>query len=307
MRKLAAGLAVAVLSAIVFAWHWHATAGHPDFDQMYAGALALRHGLNPYAEVCPGCAFDWPAPLYYPLPALLLVVPLTSLPIRVAGSAFVAVGGLCLGCAIERRGDRSAYLILLSGAFINCVVSGQWSLLLLAALWLPAAGVVGVAKPNVVAIVASGWTRARDAVWAVGGAVALVSASFALRPHWLGEWRQALGAAPWQHSPVLYPGGFLALAALVKWRRPEARVLAAYALIPQTPTSYSDLLLFAVPRGRLEFGLLAAVTYATAPLLRAIAPADTSMVTTVYRYGAVSAVLLMLPCVLMVLRRPNVN
>ena len=62
MRKLAAGLAVAVLSAIVFAWHWHATAGHPDFDQMYAGALALRHGLNPYAEVCPGCAFDWPAP-----------------------------------------------------------------------------------------------------------------------------------------------------------------------------------------------------------------------------------------------------
>jgi len=132
----------------------------------------------------------------------------------------------------------------------------------------------------------------------------LVLASFVVRPTWLAEWRAALGSAPFERAPIFYPGGFLAVAALLRWRRPEARYLLAYALIPQTPGPYTELLLFAIPRGRWEMLALSFLSYCTLPLANEL-PALPTLLERLTRYGGISVIVLLLPCVAMVLRRPN--
>jgi hypothetical protein len=297
-----AGLAVAAVSVATFAWFWRGTPGHPDFDQLYAGALALRDGLNPYSVVGPGLRYEWATALYYPLPALLVVMPLTFVPIRIAGGIFVAVSGFALGFAIERTMNRWRYLLLLSCAFVTCIAAGQWTVLLLAAVWLPIVGSLAIAKPNIGAIVAFHWSHWRDFVPALIGVCALLIASFVVRPSWFGEWRTTIGPAAFQQSPILYPGGFLVLAALARWRDSDARYLVAYACIPQTPGPYSDLLLFAIPRTKWEVLILALLSYITMPLAALFGPLPT-LLGRLTRYGRMSALVLMLPCLVMVLAR----
>src|SRR6185312_6391081 len=81
-----------------------------DFDQLWYGARALLGGRDPYAEVGPGRAFDFPWPLYYPLPALLLVVPLAGMPLLVARAVFVALGAGVVAYALTRREWKSLLL-----------------------------------------------------------------------------------------------------------------------------------------------------------------------------------------------------
>src|SRR5215204_5884832 len=50
-----------------------------DFEQVWFAARALLNGTNPYAQVGPGLAFDWPLPLVYPLPAAVISIPFAPL------------------------------------------------------------------------------------------------------------------------------------------------------------------------------------------------------------------------------------
>jgi hypothetical protein len=301
---LIGGLCVAGAALALFGWYWVGQGGFPDFDQVYYAGLALRAGASPYTAVGPHAKYVWPTGFYYPLPAVLLIIPLTFVGIRAAGAAFVAVSGFALGAALERGGDRWRYLLLASRGFVACAALGQWSNLLLAAAWFPALAFVGVAKPNVSLVSAPNWMKRRDFVLPVVGAAVLLLASFAVRPSWFVEWRAALGDAPYQRSPILYPAGFIGLAALLRWRRPEARVLLAYSIIPQTPGPYTDLMLFIVPRGRWETAVLALLSYTPFPILAAMGRTSGYLALS-SRYAGISNCVLLLPCVLMVLRRPN--
>ena len=65
-RRLRVGLALAasILSG-VRALLWIAGEKKArDFDQVWFAARSLLAGRNPYHEIGPGLAFDWPAPLY---------------------------------------------------------------------------------------------------------------------------------------------------------------------------------------------------------------------------------------------------
>ena len=298
---IVAGCGGAALSVVIFAWWWHgATDARPDFDIFYQGALAVRNGADPYSVHHPG----WPARLSYPLPALLVVMPLIWLPIRVAGAVFVGWSGFALGYALSRAGGKWRYALFGSGSFIVCAGSGQWTALLLASVWVPAFGFFGVAKPNVGIVVAAHWRRWRQFVPAVAGGVVLTVIAFAVRPTWLGDWRAALGSAPYQRAPIRYPGGVLVLLALVRWRRPEATYLLTYAVIPQTPTPYSDLLLFAIPETKWEVLGLAMLSHLAGVVTRDFS-AGQILFDRLMQYGGISTIMLMLPCVLMILRRPN--
>jgi hypothetical protein len=62
----------------------------------------------------------------------------------------------------------------------------------------------------------------------------------------------------------LLPGGFLVLLALLRWRRPEARLLVALSLAPQTMSGYELVPIMAVlPAARWEALLLAALSWAS--------------------------------------------
>lgn len=305
-NSLLCGVGVAAAAVAIFAWTWHDGTGHPDFDQLYLGAKAVRAGVSPYdAGVLPA-EDGWPTRLPYPLPSILLVLPLTLLPIRIAGGVFVAATAFALGAAIAATRNKWLFAMLASQAFISCAGTGQWSMLFLASVWLPFLGAFAVAKPNVGIIAAAHWQSWRPLTVAAVCGLVLVIGSFAVRSDWASEWRGALGSVPFARAPLFQRGGFLALAALLRWRRPEARYLLAYACIPQTPGPYTDLMLFAIPRAKWEILALSLLSHVSLLVYNQL-PTMPTLVERVMRYGEVSALLLMLPCVAIVVLRPNVN
>jgi hypothetical protein len=69
-----AGLVLAATAgAVATAWAGISRSYPSDLDQLLVGARALVAGRDPYHEVV---AAGLPYPLYYPLPAVLLVLPL---------------------------------------------------------------------------------------------------------------------------------------------------------------------------------------------------------------------------------------
>jgi hypothetical protein len=138
---------------------------------------------------------------------------------------------------------------------------------LTAAALLPWLGWLTAAKPTTgIATVGSFFSRRWFGLNLVVGA-ALVAASFVLWPPWLGEWLHAVRGAHHFVPMIFHPGGALLLLALIRWRRPEARMLALMALIPQTGAAYDALPLALVPSNRREALALGFLSFATLPFL----------------------------------------
>jgi len=289
-----------LFAVLLAAWFLHNPVSYPDFGVFFSAATALRRGIDPYAN---SLAADWANRFLYPLPAIVPLVPLTWLPVDVAQMIFVGLSAFALGFAIEHSGNRWLFLTLLSQSFIASAAVGQWSILLLAAFFLPRLNAVSVIKPNVGVALAASWTSWRQLQWAVAGAVALCAVAFALEPGWIAPWLTMVRGSPVLRSSVSYPGGILVLAAAFRWRRPEARWLLALAVVPQSPGLYTDLLLFAVPRTKWEVVGLTLLTYV--PLKIAHAMPHIEHLGEITRYGSIAVPVLLVPCVLMVLRRPN--
>ena len=244
-RFLAAVL-MGIACAVYVFMHGHANPDFTsDFDQVWAGARALFQDKDPYVVVGPGREFGWRWPLYYPLPALVIVSPLGLLPVLAARAAFAGCSAALLAWAITRDG-WSRLPIFLSVSFLVTMELGQWSALYTAAFFLPALGVVGIAKPNFGAALGAASSRTSSLTWILGGAVVLLAISQFLQPGWFAAWIANLRSAPHFKPHVLRPLGFLLLLAALKWRRPEARWLLALAIVPQAPSFYDQLLLTVV-------------------------------------------------------------
>lgn len=293
-KPVAAGLITAAFAALLVGWYRHGGAVAPDFDIFYQAAVALRTGHNPYAV-------HGDFPLYYPLPAIVPLLPLTLLSVTSAHVVFAALSAFALGYAIADR--PWLWVMLLSQSFLASVMSGQWSTLLLAAFFLPAVRAFTIVKPNVGVALAASSTSKLDLWWTLGGAAVFSSVAFALFPAWPAAWLESVRGSAVHRSALLMPGGFLLLAAALRWRRPEARWLLALAIVPQSPGLYTDLLSFAIPRTKWEVVALTCLSYV--PLMIADALPRESMVAEIARYGTLTVPLLYLPCLAMILRRPN--
>jgi hypothetical protein len=258
--RLGVALAFAVVTGIFTAARvLHEPQWPTDFDQLWHAANALRNGTNPYHVVGPGRAFDWLWPLYYPLPAVLVAVPLSFLSVVAARIAFSALAAAILGFALGPR-IRSHWPILLSASFIISASRNQWAPVLLAALWVPALGFFATAKPNVGVASLAGQDR-RGLILAAGSCLVITVASFVVQPDWFWDWRDAIRTSPHIQAAVtvLPVGPLLALAAL-RWKRAESRLFLALVLIPHTPSVYDLLLLFFVARSLREALALALLT-----------------------------------------------
>lgn len=290
--------------ALALARALHEPGWPTDFDQFHFAARRLLQGGNPYDDIGPGRAFQWDWPLYYPLPSVLLVMPLAWLPVVAGRVVFATASGAVLGYALSREG-LWRLPVAFSAAFMIAIFRSQWSPLITAAFFLPWAAVFLAAKPNVALPVLAGARSWRYAallvgIGAVAGAISLVA-----QPAWPLDWWRALQTKHYVSAPVLNPGGFLLLLALVRWRRPEARVFAVLACIPQTPSLYDLLLLFLVPRTVRETTLLSLLTTALFAFIVATGPFEDF-----YRYAyhleRAATWIVWIPVLLMILRRPNV-
>ena len=297
----------AVISLAAGLYVWAYARANPDFvsdfDQLWASARALLEHKSPYDVVGPRGAFLWKWPLYYPLPAVVLVAPLGLLQVVAARVVFAAVSAGLFAFAITRDGF-GRLLTLLSISFITAVELVQWSPLLAAGMLLPWLGWVAVAKPNLgAAMAAYAASRTALAILFVGSAI-LIGVSFVILPGWVGEWWANVRSAPHFVAPIVRPGGILLLAVLAKWRRPEARLLAALACVPQTPTFYDHVLVLLVARGTRESLVLVALTLAVYFSVAFAAPFDTFQQWGDFVANA-TLWLVYVPAAIIVLRRPN--
>ena len=166
---------------------------------------------------------------------------------RVARYVFVGVSSALLAYGATRRA-WFPLMLFASGAYVNATLVAQWSPLFTAAILLPGLAVLFPAKPTLGAICAASMTTSRRTAIAVSlGWIVLAVLSWIALPQWFASWRVAIRGAAHVRPLIALPGGFLLLAAALKWRRPEARLLVAYALVPQTTMLYEALPALLVP------------------------------------------------------------
>lgn len=303
-RYLASLIVALATAAYAAARVVHEPSWPTDFDQLWHAGRALVQGEGPYDVIGPGHEFVWNWPLYYPLPAVVLALPLVQFPVAVARVIFSTIAGAVLGFSLGER-IRTQWPLLLSAAYIIATSRTQWAPLLLAACWLPFAGAAIAAKPNVgLAVLA--FLRGRALISATCAAAAVTLISTILRPSWIGEWRVAIAASPHIVAPIFLPGGFLLLLAALRYRRADARLLLALALMPHTPSLYDLLPLFVLARTQRECTVLAVLTHILFWSLLVTNGGAESFDVYAAALGRSSILLIYLPALVAVLLRPNV-
>jgi hypothetical protein len=292
------GTLSAILGSNLQALHTHAS----DFAQVWYAARAFVHGENPYLLVGAGRAFDWPFPLLYPMTAVITAVPFAAIAVRWANVAWVAVGtvGLAWGLTRERLWSPKLF-VFASFAYLEAAHVAQWSPLLCAAALMPSLGFVLAAKPTLGAALFAAFPNRRALI----GMVAVVVVTIALFPTWPMFWVRGLQATRHMSAPVTHvaAGGPLILLALLKWRRPEARLITALACVPQTTLLYEAVPLFLVVERWYEGLGLSILTIVAA--VWTVPPQAAGYNASLWATGDVIVLSLYLPCVLFVLMRPN--
>lgn len=296
--RLALSLHFGLLAAALAAWRAATEATPRDFDSLWHAARAVLAGHDPYA-----------AGVLYPLPSIVAALPWALIPSHTVANALAMFAGAgCLAWALMQHG-YAPLLGMGSASLLYAAQVVQWTPLLASATVIGPLGLLLVTKPQTGLAIFC----ARPTWWAVAGAVVCIAVAFTLQPDWITAWRGSvahggahLGSGetglPYS-APVLLPGGFLVLAALLRWRRPEARLLVALACIPQSLLLYETVPLLLVPRTFRESALLVALSYVA---LYVTAQPHADVAHYAIASGRTTTVLLYLPCMLMVLRRPNV-
>jgi len=290
--SLAAGLVAGVFVVVLYARQRPGVIS--DWDPTWVATTALLRGESPYGAIQ---VPPWPNWLLYPLPALLLTAPFTFIPLPLARGVFAGIGTAAFTWAVTRQHRWTLYF-LLSGAMLWSWAVVQWAPLLVAAILTPWLSWVLAVKPTSGFALWSGWPNRM----AVIGGLLFVGLSLLVRPGWIPEWLASVSRT--SHEPhLLRPGGFLLLLGLLRWRRPEARLLAALALVPQTTALYETLPLALLCRSRPEAAAFAGLTM-LAHLVFLLGPQGPWPVGAEYQWW-VLLVLVYLPAIASVLTRPN--
>ena len=295
-RARAAALAGVVAAGFVYALYARQTRDVlSDWDPTFVGTQALLHGRSPYAAIQ---VPPWPNYLLYPLPALLLSAPFTFIPLAVARALFAGIGAAAFTFVITARG-RWTLWFLISGAMLWSWITVQWPPLLIAAALTPTSP--GCSR------------RSRPSAWPCGAPIRTARPSsvessswglcFLVWPGWVHEWLASVAKTP-HKSHFLRPGGFLLLLALLRWRRPEARLLAVLSLMPQTTALYEALPLALAAERKVEAAAFASLTM-VAHLLYLLGPQGAWPIGAEYQWW-VMLCLIYLPVLGLILSRPNV-
>lgn len=293
-----AALAGTIAGVVVLGYYFSAPFASSDMDQIWWAARALLRGEDPYQTILTS---HFPFPFYYPLTAGIAGLPLGVLTLDAARVAFVAGGAALFGYAVGR--ERPYLWPSFFGLpFLISARSAQWAPILTAAMLLPSLGWLAAAKPNVGLAMLAGARRRLDALIIVAGGAVLLAVSLVVNPHWPWEWREALAGSTHFHPLIMRPGGFVMLAALLCWRDPDARLLLALAVIPQTGFFYDALPACLVARNRGQAAIIALGTQ-VASLTRSVLPAPHGFEDEAWKYGIVSLWLGLVPPLAIVLHR----
>ena len=119
-----------------------------DFEFWWRAARVLLSGEDPYLRV--ENTVGWPLPdlLFYPMPTLLVTLPVAWLPLPLAAGVMLGSGSGVLAWALSREG-RDLLWIFATPSFVMALKVGQWSPILTVAALLPALGwLAATVKPT---------------------------------------------------------------------------------------------------------------------------------------------------------------
>lgn len=272
-----------------------------DFGVWWTAARELLAHRDPYVTMRATQGVLAGLPFNYPLPTALLAMPFAWMPADVAGPVFLGLSCTLLAFVATREAWWPLWLFA-SGAMIMTVITAQITPLIAVGVFCPALAWLGVFKPNLgVALVV-----ARPSWRILGIMVAIGAASLLVLPAWPLEWLRVAGRSPFHFSPITTPGGILLLAALAKWRRPEARLLVTMAVLPSSPLVYEALFVSTIAGSKIEMILFSLASFALHLLLMNLSFIYDNAVY-VARARPAMLWLIYIPALIMVLRRPNVG
>ena len=214
-----------------------------DFYHVWVGVRALASGANPYTVTDAPAVNTGHYLQFYPLPALVLLLPLALFSLPTAGALFFGASSGILAYVLTRDGYYRLPLFL-SAPFLMATSLGQWSPLIVAAALEPRLGFVFAAKPN---LGLAAWIY-RPTRFAIVASVILLGLSFAFMPTWPVDWLRNISGRPEKLVPMGTVVAPLLLLAILRWREREARLFLAMACIPQALFFYDQLPLWLLPR-----------------------------------------------------------
>ena len=265
-----------------------------DFRVWWLGANAILHGRNPYTTI----VFQHRPDFLYPLIAAIVTVPFAGIQDTIAGPLFITISCGLLAFMLTRN-SWWPLLIFTSGGMFLSIIAAQFTPLLMLGFLSSNAMWLGALKPNIGLAMLAWRPSVKGAVlMALVTAISLIS-----MPSWPIAWLRALEASTYHYEPVLAFGGPLILLALIRWRRPEARLLAVMALVPSSPIVYETLPLFLIARRRIELCLLAFMSSVAYLVMAGLPPNQLDLY--MQRGRWVIVWLSYLPALAIVLARPN--
>jgi hypothetical protein len=278
----------------MYLWAHESTAFTTDFDLLYHSAVTLSDGINPYRSTPAHLKY----PLFYPLPAVLLALPFTVLPIALARPAFDIAVGWIFAYALWTRAPY-ALLALFSGAYLFAMRAGQTTPMVVAGSVIPALGFLFTVKPNT----GLACLIARPSRAAIIGGLAITAVTLVLVPSWPLDWWAAIQQQS-QHirPPILRPFGWLLLLAGFRWRTQGGRLLLALALIPQNTLPHELLPLVLIPGNAVEMGVYVVGSWIAVAFTSVAMERATSLSRLVTDVWPMLFVLVHLPALFMVLR-----
>ena len=236
--RLAIAIGIGIASgALTAVWHQTFPLHASDFDLLWIAARALRAHQDPYLAVHD---WGWRWPMYYPLPAVVAVLPLAWLPLPVARALFAAISATALSFGLSTRGWWWL-VVFLSGAYFWAALSVQLTPLITAAALIPALRPLYAAKPTTGLPLLALDPNRRGVVMALTGMALLTVISLMLDPEWPAAWLAAIQDAPHIRPALTRPFGWLLLLSVLRWRRPAARYLLLLACAPQNALPHEML------------------------------------------------------------------
>jgi hypothetical protein len=297
-------LLIAAISAAMHLRRAIDNSGWSDFAPMWEAARLMFSGQNPYDLIGPGNVVVSAYPMYYPATAFVVAGPFALIPsVHVASTAFVFVSAMLLAYGATADGWYRLPMFP-SIAYFHSVFLGQWSILMMAAIYLPAVAAIAVVKPQAAVPVVGSSTDSRTWKAAVFGGAAITIISLLVMPSWPSDWWGKVQGSGDFVPAIARFGGPLILLNLLKWRRPEAWLILLAACMPQTWPPYNGLILMAAAMTYREACVLSLVSsiawiafaYFSPELSKAEQQSQMSMVLNLSGY---------IPATLLILRRPN--
>ena len=223
-----------------------------DFQFPLDASRAIIAKDNPYTSVVPKGKYPFDQYFYYPIVASFVAIPLAGLPDQLAGAAFIGLSSGFLGYVLIKKERWRLGLLLSAPAFVT-IYTAQWSFLIAAIVFIPSLQFLLICKPN---IGTPGFFYKPTKIGIISIILGLLI-SIIIYPTWVIDWINTLGYTARYH---LTPANSILIVFLVfcllQYKKPEGRLLSVMLIAPQSMFFYDQLLLWLIPKTRVELWLM---------------------------------------------------